>query len=391
MPRPSPTPALLLSGLLVLPACYEAPLNEEFPGLGNSISGQVIIDRRAASGPAFLLLTPADNPSPPLGTGTPVTFTTVPARAFDITVDGLRAAPFAFRNIPDGEYFLTALLDQDRNFHPIAPTLAGATCGDASGIYLDSLVALNPQTIEVSDNAWRRNVSVVVLRDQDNSRPSFTFDPGQTLSFGGSYTLRSEPITATFGSDLRIGIPGPYDNARPDDCAAAFWYRRVDSDGDGTVDRDPDNPLAERKWPRVLLRWIGQPVDDDGDGQPDRFERVFNGESVPDDVIYGSAATPAPPEGVDEPEPNEVVPFTELEISVAPLGRRIDPTTGPEGETIDASQMPPGAYSITVIAESGQTWPVPNELAIEPVVNPIPVPGVTSPPNPSQGSFLLLP
>lgn len=377
---------------LVLSACaYDALVDPDYPGLGNQISGEVITDQLAASGPAFLLIAPADNPTPPLGTGSPLTFSSVPAGAFEVGVDGLAAAPFAITGLPDGEFYLTGLLDQDRNFHPSAPTLAGASCGDVSGAYIDGLATQQLTTLKVEGGEWLRSVPLPLARVQTTSRPAFTYDAGP-LVFGGQLTLTATPITASYGPDLRVGIPGPFDPtaAEPDTCEAAFWYRRVDADGDGNVDRDPDNPLAERKWPRVLLRWMGVPADANGDGAIDSFERTINGEPVPASTIYATSATPSPPAGIPEPPANQVFPLLEMNASISPAGRLINDETGAAGTIIDIAEMPPGAYSITIIAETGQTWQVPNELAKTLVVDPVPPPGVTSPPNPSQGSYLLL-
>ncbi len=383
--------AILLGGLALVACAYEAPIDPGAPTFGNSISGQAVIDQLSASGPAFLVLADVDNPTPPLGTGSPVTFTSSPAGAFEVGTDGLRAAPFAFTGLPDGGYYLSGLLDQDRNFHPGAPTLAGASCGDVSGLYVESLATGAPQPITVSGGTWLRNLPVPLSRLQTTSRPAFTYDAGQTLTFGATYTLRAQPITASFGPDLRIAIPGPYDPASGDTCGAAFWFRRVDDDNDGNVDGDPDNPLAERRWPRVILRWQGVGVDDDGDGVIDRLDRTFNGEAVPTTTIYATSATPAPPAGVALPAANEVMPLTEMAVTVAPLGRKVTPETGAEGELVQTADLPPGVWSVTIIAETGQTWEVPNELARSALGTPLPPPGVTTPADPTQGVYLLLP
>lgn len=392
-----PLRAVAIAALGWTAACgYDAPLDPDAPPLGNIISGEVIIDKLAASGPAFVILSAEDNPTPPLGRGSPITFTSVPAGNFEIGLDGLRGASYALTGLADGGYYLSALLDQDRNFHPSASTLAGASCGDAVGRYISDLEQAAATPVRVADSQWRRSVPVLVTSTLQTSRPAFTIGADVTAGFGGAVVLSSVAMTATFGSDLRVGIPGPFTPANGDTCESAFWFRRIDADGDGNADRDPDNPLAEARWPQIILQWLGDPIDTDSDGLIDIFDRS----ALPDAqqaATWATAATPVPMVGgLDVPDdqlppPGVVAPFIEMRARIAPLGRRVDASTGPAGEIVDASAMPRGAYSVTVIGETGQTWAIPNELDTALALSrALPPPGVTSPRNETQGRYVMI-
>ena len=139
------------SSLLLLAACgYEAPLLED-PSPENVIAGEVVVSGVETASDVMLLLFDAADPGPPAGTGSPLTFTTVPAEAFTGAGVGLQGAPYSFTGLPDGRYLVQGLMDVDGDFNPFEGTTAGSTCGDVVGGHLVSTADLSLAPVTVED------------------------------------------------------------------------------------------------------------------------------------------------------------------------------------------------------------------------------------------------
>lgn len=377
---------------LLLAACaYDAPDNPYAPETLNVLSGSVLVGDVEETGPTFVLLASALNPIPPYGLGRPVTFAALDSTAYTDPRAGVRAATWSMTQVPDGSWMVFGLMDRDSNFHPGPDTLAGASCGDLIGGHVASLptgplepLGVTPAPIDVAGGEVVADVTLAVAIEMAHSRPAYTVVGTTDLSTNGVFRLESVGVEADYGEGLALSIPGPYDPAAPDPCASAFWFTRRDADGDGDVDPHPQLPLLEDRWPQVILQWLGTPIDADGDGVTDSFDRG----DVHADVLIGALGDPEPAGGV-LPEPNTPTPVTALDVRFTGLGQRILPDG--TREPILGDGLPPGAYAINVVSDSGQTWTLPNELDTASVAaRALPPPGVTSPTAPDQGRWMTL-
>ena len=391
-PRPHTTVLLLL-----LTGCvYEAPLDPGFEPLDNVISGSLISESLPLTARTLVFLTDVNNPPPPAGTGRPETFAVIPATEFQPSSPGLFSAPFTLTGVPDGTWLVTALMDFDEDFHPGVPTLAGSTCGDLAGAYVTDLsaTALAPVTVEGGSHA--SGVTAALASAVPIERPAFTIDDAlSTVDPTRPFQLESVALQASFGP-LSLDLRGPFNPGLPDPCDTAFWVHLRDVDGDGTIDPHPSyDPMlgVPDVWPRVFLQWMGEPIDADDDGIPERFERggqdpgtTWSAEGLPFAPTMAALAAQDPQELLALI--GTTFPTTSLDVAVSGAYLRTD-ADGTQEVVTDPTAVPTGAWSVTVMAESGQTWTVPNEL--EPRVPSgvlVPPPGLTSDPVPSQGAWL---
>jgi hypothetical protein len=393
------TRSLLLLGLL---GCgYDAPDNPYADPFPNVISGTVLAGDLPDVSHVVLLLTDAANPMPPTGTGSPTTFSTVPAARFSTPEAGVRAASYAVTGVPDGTWLLTAVMDLDHNFHPAVPTLAGATCGDQAGGHLASLAGSALAPITTAGGEQVADVTVVLGLQVPTQRPAFsvseladTVDPAAP---GAIFRLESQPIEAAYGPDLALSFTGPFDPTAPNPCDTAFWVHLTDADDDGLIDPHPSYPPelgVPDVWPRVFLEWLGAPIDTDGDELPDDFDRG----DLPAGTRFVSEGVPFAPQlaAIDPTRPETVPPIgatfpaTTLDVLFPAAGRRLDPD-GTSTTLTDPAALPAGAWSVTVVAQTGQTWRVPNELDTSLHLSAlVPEPGVTSARDAGQGTWVEL-
>jgi hypothetical protein len=346
--------ALLLSTIL-LPACEAFPRVdpsvEDVPG--SVVQGTVMVgDDVAAPAPTILLMSAADDPMPPRGTGSPVTFATVNAGDFGPAGEGVLGAPFAFTGVTPGDWLILGLMDVDRSFHPAVSALATPTCGDLSGWNL----GVTPDAsagITVDEQVRLQGIVVGPLRRIDGPQPIASVSGSAALVPNESVRLIAVGVHAAFGDSLRLDVPDP-GQAGEDGCEAGFRFERVDADGNGSADASALLPLVEDRWPRAIFQWMGTPIDTDDDGEPDDFDRG----DVGDDVTIAAIGDPAPTH--DLPAPGVQVDLSELDVRFTGFGQRIDPDG--TSTILAGGDLPAGAWSLTLVSRQGQIFMLPNEL-----------------------------
>lgn len=349
--------AYVLATLSVLVGCPQPPADPAAVDDGATLSGAVIAQGATGDGAVMVFLSDAANPMPPLGTGAPLDVAVVPALS-----GATPTGHYAFTGLAPGDYIVTALYDADHNFHPLTDALAGASCGDLVGGHLADTTTGAPAVVSVGSGELREDVTVLIGRSIPFSRPSFAFGglaagvvPGTT-----DLSVVAAPVSAAWETGLALEI-GPWDPANPaDTCAAAFRVIVRDLDGDGVPDAHPDHPGRGflDVWPRAYLRYLGPPADTDGDGTPDGFtptSETWVSEAFPHALAL--AATP----------PEQIVARLNLPVPETSLGllwpdAAIRTTEAGDEIVTDRSLIPAGAWALTLVSVTGQTWTVPNVL-----------------------------
>jgi hypothetical protein len=363
-----------LSFIFAIGCDYEAPLvppidaNGDAIAVKNVISGELVLaDADAVLGTVLVFVTDSANPMPPTGTGRPVTFAAVPSSAFTGDAAGIQSAPFSVSNIPDGDWVVTAVMDVDGNFHPLTSALAGATCGDVGGAHLTDWESGELASVSVAGGVLVDDVTIVLGSTFPFERPASTIDNygegGEAIDSAEAavntlsqvYALESMAVNSEL---LELGGPEDFDAG---ECGAIFPLYAPDADGDGEFDPHPtygDLGLYDI-WPRVYLQFLGTPIEADGRVTFENELAVgesWAAENVPNPTyaIFGTA------------QPGQTAFLDRLEALWLP-GARHTTTTAEDGavtsETVtDVSLIPKGAWSVTVITHTGQTWSLPNDL-----------------------------
>lgn len=333
--------------LLLLCACaHEVPLDEEADATLNVVEGTVIFLGEGDPADTFVLVFDAADPPPPAGTGSPVTFAAVPAEAFSIGTTGAPAAPFSVTHLPDGDYLLAAINDQDADFQPLLSTNAGATCGDVAGAHLADLSTGERGVVSVAGGQRVGGLPIFLGSVLPTERPAFVFtdntaarstDPTQ-LTFGIASTgIYSELVTLT----------GPFDGTAA--CDTMFYVHVVDADGDGAPDPHPNPSLAAAGmvdiWPRLYLQFLGSEQTPLTEGESYATEAAV----YPTFLSDGSV-----PVGVPTPLTSLTGLFLPGAIHTLPDGSEA---------VVQGADVPAGPWSLTVVSLTGQTWTLPNEAA----------------------------
>lgn len=334
---------LMWSVLLGLSGCaYEVPLDPNAPDILNSISGSVVLSGVEEAATVIVLLYDANDPPPPEGTGAPLTLSTVPGSAFS-GASGLLEADYLVSEIPDGDYLVAALMDVDGDFHPLIGSNAGATCGDYAGTYPVSATNLSSAVVSVEGGELVDGVTVVVAQEYPVERPAFYITPGAdsvpASGFGGGFELTNTGIASEL---LEFADPG-------EECGPLFLIRYTDDDADGKPDPHPlygANGPFYSAWPKIYLSYTG-------DGEIGLEE----GELY---VAEGVIAASSYPDGIGKLL-NTTFPSATLAGYFVPGAQHIFPDGS--AEIVSFEQVPRGSWSVTVVAETGQTWTVPNALA----------------------------
>jgi hypothetical protein len=341
---------------------------------------------------AYVILFDADDPAPPVGTGEPITFTAVPPDAWS-DASGVQAASYALTRLAAGSYQVNGLLDVDGDFNPFASALAGGTCGDWVGTHLQSLASTESAPVAVEDARQTHDVSVVLGLQLPIERPSFTIETTQ-LSLGGMATgsslpffrLRTTGVATAFSPDLPLTL-GPAcapagacdaqlptcgcDPATVVPCGSALWFQLTDADLDGLPDPYPDADLAAEGildvWPRVYLEYVGEDAAPGERWVTQAFPALgeLSGALAQGFDLPTALAALQLPVGVP-------VPAYELSVTFVPVFRHYHADgalvdgKGPYDvvQGADLATVPTGGYAVTVVAATGQTWTVPNEIGL---------------------------
>jgi hypothetical protein len=332
--------------LLLLACAYEVPLDSAAPPVTNVLAGTVVINGTDLVADTVILLYTADNPPPPAGTGRPASFATVPAGAFTTDAGGIASAPWALTEVPDGEWLVTALMDVDGNFQPLISATAGSTCGDWLGAYFTDISTGEVATVPVSGGVLLDGLTVAVGREMPTERPAWRFPTASgaaipTAAFA-QFQLTATGVHASIGvGEEPYDLEGPFDGTA--DCQTAFWTYVTDADGDGLSDAHPNANFPSNIkdfWPRVYLRNVADPR-------------------------YVSEAIPLPAAfGIGLPAVNTPTPATTLDVLFSGAALRVD-EDGTSELISDTTLIPKGAWAVTVVQFTGQTWTLPNELAFE--------------------------
>lgn len=391
--------------LLGLLSCsYEAPTGEwDAPPLLNTIAGEVVYGGDDEPAPTYVLVFDAENPGPPAGTGSPVTFSAVSGRAYD-GGDGLLAAPYAVTQLQDGDWLLNALMDVDGDFSPFDGALAGATCGDHVGTYLASLDDTASGVVSVRGGERVDGVSVVIGQRLDFERPVFTLVGGvpevSIEAAGGplplTFRLQASSVLAAFSEELQLdlgpacapGLPTPYCEGSPAcpcdlftlaPCDTALWVWMVDGDADGIPDAHPDPQLSAQGirdvWPRVYLEATAELPTFPHRGQdlPERWV----GQAYPlaleigGLLAYGQDLSLLGPVGVPFPAEQLSITFSPVFVHYHRDGAMGEDANGPF-DVVDLrlavpAGFPFGAWAVTLVEFTGQTWTVPNTVGLAPL------------------------
>jgi len=328
---------MLLMMLSMMTGCtWEVPLDTGADPILNTISGTVVVDGVSRPGPAFVLLYAADDPPPPLGTGTPVNMAAVSPD--DFTGGGeLQSGSFILTNVPDGEWLLTGLMDADEDFHPLLTVGAGSTCGDVVGAHVVDIASGELAPVSVAGGTRLDDVTVALAAELTTERPGFTFTT-DTVDRSGL----SPFALASTGIESSIISLDWFDD--PEGCPAVFLYWAVDSDEDGAPDPHPEAALAAGGaldiWPRIYLRYAG----DEGR-----------------DVVSEAVVDPTP---LSTGEVLVGVPTPAVSLNAFFVGAAVE--TLPDGSEVvlQGDDVPEGDWSVTVVNLTGQTWTLPNEVAV---------------------------
>jgi hypothetical protein len=385
--------------LLLLSACdYEVYVDPDAKAPLNVITGTIVVAGLTEPSDTIVLVFPGNNGPPPgvagglTNTGQPITFAVVPGSEFTTgNTDGTMSAPFYLTGLADNSYIVTALIDLDANFHPLVDFMGGSTCGDMTGAHVSDLLAGTLAPIDVSGGTHTSDIAIFVGVQNTWGRPAWEFDsetpPKITRQIAiddpeatQSYKIHTAGISAFQPFE---GLP-PYEIAGPLDvdawdgeqtCESTFVMNPRDLDGDNLPDPHPDippTPNVHDIWPRVFVSYLGEPQADGTfvNTRPEGETWAGAGVINPTNVFFGFWPL------------NQFTPSDEMEVIWVPGAKRF--YTALEGGTCDSEthiydpvmnqcvetvtnplDIPAGAWGVTVMQYSGQTWTIPNTTAGE--------------------------
>lgn len=359
---------------LTLAGCaWEAPVVDDGEAATNVITGTVVVNASAVSGPALVLLYDAADPPPPNGTGRPINLASVPVEDFS-GGSGVLSAPFALTGVPDGTWLVTALVDQDADFHPLIDATAGSTCGDMLGAYLSDITTGALGAVTVSGGQLVEGVTVAVGTTMPLERPAFVFADGQIDRTGAdsSFTLSSTDVAASDGAGWDVlTLTGPMDvesayaGEAYDPCDVAFAIYIPDDDGAGDGEPHPNESYASSNfieaWPRVYLQYLGDGDVTLAEGESYTTEAIWAKQLDALEAIATYGLTWQQALGAGGLSFNSVAPVLDLELYLPPVA--LHTTADGTAVPVQGANMPKGSWAVTVVSFTGQTWTLPNSLA----------------------------
>ncbi len=358
--------ALWLPVLAVPLAACTVPVqpNEDTPPPSTYVAGTLTLDDPAGGdvpgGPTFVFRYDCAAPPPPEGTGRPLDFLVVDEDAWDGGV-----AEFSFPQVPPGScLILTGFVDRDRDFDPFVTIANQVTAGDLAAPAVTVTVA---PLEEGSDSVppvlgVRLEASIPVPLD----RPAFVITDVATGQPGGAVALGAASGTTgnTYVRLQTTSIDSELADAESPSFTLVF---AEDADGNGWPDDGNGNGLPDVVWPRVLFVRL---ADGDASGLTTATPSVVLPGVVlpldPDDSVnldtnrvLQSKLAGLPFDG------RQVLPVNDITVVIPPLVLTDLATrsTSPIEDVAASGADVLGNYQILVMNSSGQTWPVPNELA----------------------------
>ncbi|MBI5493882.1 MAG: hypothetical protein HY904_02580 [Deltaproteobacteria bacterium] len=263
----------------------------------------------APTGSALVLVFHAAAPPPPQGAGRPVASGRVLPEAFQQAADGYRA-PYVVAGLPDGDYLVGAVLDQDRNLDFRVDTLAQPTRGD---------VVAPPERVTVSGGEAAHDV---VLRQVVPA------DPPRISSAESTATLAA--ATATLLLDA-VAVDNALLHRDAAEGRLVMSWRGgtpADADGDGLPD----------VWPRAVLRLVEHDPADPGSWDPTA------------DVVLAAALDVAPVAMALGAGPSPPVSVRTVRLTVAAAAYDVRDPAHPT----PLPAAPAGTYDLTLLTEHGQ-------------------------------------
>lgn len=338
---------MALLALMLLTGCYEALDDTAAGPPDNRLSGTVVVDATEVTGLVAIIAYDATDPPPPVGTGGPVALATVSPESFTGSSASIQSAPWTMTGLGDGTYLIGALYDVDGDFSPILPILAGGTCGDLAGGHPADLAGTTG-VVTVEGGEWVDDVALAVTTEYTIERPAFTLGEATvSAASNDGFELASVAIDNDF-----IEITGPYDGTDP--CDAAFYIYLPDNDGDGYIDPHPDFGGAEGAydiWPRIYLTYQG-----DGDVAVEAGEQYYTQALIDPTAWVMDGTMPYPP--------TAPYAFLTTDIDAVWPGQVVHEDADGNTDVLAAGDIPTGTWKVTVVSYSGQTWSVPNSLAL---------------------------
>ena len=290
------------------------------PPLAGNIIVQVYLDDPA-------------NPPPPLGSQAPVRVQILRPSEGEATPTGF-SAPYRVRNLPaPAHYLIEALADQDGNFS--GNNLLGTpTKGDIVGAHFDSHGAVASVLI---DHGETPGIDITLARVIPLDPPAFELDAA-----AGAATM-----PATANAVVRFGLVAkPLVFPVAGAATSVFTVALVRDASGKTVDQDRDG--LPDVWPKIYLERL-DPKDATG----------LTPASPP--VVIPAAVDPTPylPQLLAQAPGAAPLLLTHVSVLVRPVALDV---TNPDAPVRQLG-VPPGRYKIVVVNQSGQIWQIPNEAS----------------------------